>query len=273
MIGRIDGRGICPLLLLAGGWALHFGVTVQEAFAQTASSVQLPTFSYFGVGTSVLVPDRGGAVLGGISRSASQLRHFGVPGPIGGPWGIAAPGLVGWPVPGAGQRTFGTNSSAQIAGISVWIHDFEAMEAQLLGQRQPAIGTALSASPGIGTDNSRPGQQQPVPTRMPSGSGLPTSPLDSQMSIQHGSTAEQPVMSVAELRRLREAEQEAQNQEASEWLYRAENAQQEGKLGLARIYYQMALSRASGPLKAEIERRLEILQPSPRPPSPPSNGK
>jgi len=244
-------RQICLLFLLVGGCTMYLGGGVQEAFAQPGSTVQLPTFSYFGVGTSVLVPDRGRTVLGNISRSSAQIRQFGVPGPIGGPWGIAAPG--------AGQRSFASNSSAQIAGVSVWIHDFAAMEAQLLGQRQPDVGSALSAGPGIATENFRLGQQQLVPTRKPSASGLSNTRLSSQMSIQKHTTAEQPVLSVAELRRLRQAEQEAQNQEASEWLQRGENAQQDGKLGLARIYYQMALSRSIGPLKVEVQRRLEGL--------------
>jgi len=273
MIEGIDRRRICPLFLVAVGWVVELAGVGQGAFAQPASSVQLPTFSYFGVGTSVLVPDRGGAVLGGVSRSASQIRQFRVPGPMGGALGIASPGPGGWPHAGWGQRSSGTTSSAQIAGVSVWIHDFEAMEAQLLGQRQPAVGTVLSALPGLATENSQPGQQQPVLTPRPSGSDLPLSPGGSPMSLQDGSTAAQPVLSVAELRRLREAEREAQNQEASEWVQRAENAQQEAKLGLARIYYQMALGRASGPLKAEIERRLERLRPSAQSRVSPSNGK
>ncbi len=51
----------------------------QPAQPLPATTVQLPTFSYFTVNTTVSVPDRGGAYLGGINRArdSSTTRGFG----------------------------------------------------------------------------------------------------------------------------------------------------------------------------------------------------
>ena len=47
-------------------------ITSKAANAQLRSTVQLPTFRNFSLGTTVVVPDRGGAYVGGIGHS---LRH------------------------------------------------------------------------------------------------------------------------------------------------------------------------------------------------------
>lgn len=83
---------------------------------QPATSVQLPTFSYFGVSTSVLAPDRGSAYLGGVNRAQSGSRQFGSP-----------------------LLPFSNRSSSHAVGgsstrVSVWIHDLNAMDEALLNQ-------------------------------------------------------------------------------------------------------------------------------------------
>lgn len=45
-----------------------------------ATTVQLPTFNFFTISTTVLVPDRGGAYLGGVNSGASASRTSGLPG-------------------------------------------------------------------------------------------------------------------------------------------------------------------------------------------------
>ena len=47
--------------------------------AQQPVTLQLPTFSYFTVNTSVLVPDGGSAYLGGVNRARSGSTYRGVP--------------------------------------------------------------------------------------------------------------------------------------------------------------------------------------------------
>lgn len=45
-----------------------------------ATTVQLPTFNFFTISTSVMVPDRGGAYLGGVNSGGSASHSNGLPG-------------------------------------------------------------------------------------------------------------------------------------------------------------------------------------------------
>ena len=74
--------------------------------------VQQPVIRQFGVGTAVSVPDRGRAYLGGVSRGATSTKRFGGPFRSGTSSG----------------REFSNSSQS----VSVYIHDFEAMDAALL---------------------------------------------------------------------------------------------------------------------------------------------
>jgi hypothetical protein len=89
-----------------------------------AQVVQLPTFRFFGISTTVSVPDSGGAYLGGNSRSSRGSIHRGLPG-------LSKAPVVGRPF---GNR--GIAGSTETGGMSVHaqIHDFEAMEQALVGQ-------------------------------------------------------------------------------------------------------------------------------------------
>jgi hypothetical protein len=60
--------------------ALLLGLMATSARAQAPTTVQLPTFRFFTVQTTVSVPDRGSASLGGITRSSSSSTWRGVPG-------------------------------------------------------------------------------------------------------------------------------------------------------------------------------------------------
>ncbi len=78
------------------------------------------------------------------------------------------------------------------------------------------------------------------------------------------STAGQPVLSVAEAKALRQAEDQQANQKALELFQRGQQAEQDGKTNLAILYYRMAAEHATGPLKEQIQARLAELQsPSP----------
>jgi hypothetical protein len=88
-----------------------------EAAAQTV--VQLPTFSNFSVSTSVLVPDSGGAYLGGVSRAAAGryvLRN---------PFCPLA-------------DAFGIDRSAGGAQVTATIHDLPGADRLLLAGSDPA---------------------------------------------------------------------------------------------------------------------------------------
>jgi hypothetical protein len=109
------------LMVSASGWA-----TAAPVFAQVPTTVQLPTVSSFSARTSVLVPDRGSLLLGGVDRVSDGLSSRGVPG---------ASHLPG------GNRLFrnqalGRDASHSSARASVWIHDFQAMDEALLAEAE-----------------------------------------------------------------------------------------------------------------------------------------
>jgi hypothetical protein len=74
------------------------------------------------------------------------------------------------------------------------------------------------------------------------------------------SSAGQAVPSVADARREREAELNAKNAESLAWLEKAQTAERDGKLGLAKVYYQMVARKASGELRERAVERLEALR-------------
>jgi hypothetical protein len=85
-------------------------------WTQTAAAqqiIQQPVVQQFSTDTVVSVPDRGGAYLGGLGSAGAARREY---GPL--PWGTA------------GGR-FTSDSSLD---VSVYIHDFEAMDAALLAE-------------------------------------------------------------------------------------------------------------------------------------------
>ena len=90
------------------------GLISGSAWGQRPVTVQLPTFSSFGVDTTVSVPDGGSTYLGGVDRASSGSNQFGV-GPFG-------------------NRSIGSQQSASGMRVSAYVHDFQAMDEYLLNQ-------------------------------------------------------------------------------------------------------------------------------------------
>ena len=111
---RVSTFGV---LLAACLWLTAF-----EVLAQPAQTVQLPTFSFTGVGTTVMVPDGGSAFLGGINRASDGRNEFGVPGMT---------------LPGFQNRGIGQDRSASSFLVTATIHDFDAMDQALLNTPSP----------------------------------------------------------------------------------------------------------------------------------------
>lgn len=101
-------------MVAIGGLAWPTG----ELSAQGPTTVQLPTVHEFSVSTSVLVPDRGGMVLGGVGRSSQSSVSRGVPGASN--------------IPGAGRmlgnRAIGRDTESATASAHVWVHDLAEMD-------------------------------------------------------------------------------------------------------------------------------------------------
>jgi hypothetical protein len=90
------------------------------ANAQPVGVVQLPTFQFFSIQTTVSVPDSGGASLGGVSRSSTFQSRRGLP-------------LLGRE-PLFGGRAMGRNSSVSGTSVHAKIHDMQEMDEALLRQ-------------------------------------------------------------------------------------------------------------------------------------------
>jgi len=100
-------------------------VSAEPLLAQNVT-VQQPAFGRFSVGTSVVVPDRGRAFLGGVGRAADSRKRF-----LGFPSGTSL-----------GQ-------SRQHSGVStrVWIHDLREMDRRMLQQGAATNAAAGNAAP------------------------------------------------------------------------------------------------------------------------------
>lgn len=210
------------------------------AFSQQPTTVQLPTYSFFTTSTTVSVPDRGSVYLGGVNRAAAGRNEFGVP-------------LLPF-----GNRSIGSERSAAGASVSVYIHDFEAMDEYLLSQPislnpQPAVSRPLG--PPIAGSQARP--------------ALPASADDiwqARLGAATRGSAGPMAKSLADLRAEHQRDQQARQAEAAQWLQRGRQAESSGKANVARVYYQMAARRATGELKEEIAACLAAVDGSAKPP-------
>ena len=210
--------------------SLAVAASAATAGAQDGITVQLPTFSSFSVNTTVSVPDRGSAYMGGVKRAASGRNQFGTP-------------LLPF-----GNRSFGTDRSASGARVSVFIHDFEAMDEYLLNQPTPSRRPHTPLAQPLAAYRKSATPAPEVPRRFPNrGKGL-------------GSRAG---MSVAELRAERLREEDQRHQEALKWIERGRMAEAAGKVGVARVYYQNAIHGATGELQKQVAARLQALDASP----------
>lgn len=204
------------------------GLSGSAPAQQEATTVQLPTFSNFSVNTTVTVPDRGSAYLGGINRAASGRNEFGVP-------------LLPFrPFRNVG---IGRELSASNMWVTATIHDLDAMDRYLRGLptagRLPPLGR-----PQVAAMNKTPRPRQP-------GHGVSW-----RVSAPAGA-GRAPTMSVAQAQRQRQ--QQTRAREAADFFQRGRKAETAGKTGVAKIYYQMGARRASGQLKAQITQRLEAI--------------
>ncbi len=187
--------------------------------------VQLPTFHQSSVSTSVLVPDRGIAHLGGIQRAAYARSRFGVPGLM------LLPG-AGWLL---GDRCAGSRVSTSTSSVHVTVVDLAAMDRALLANARAANSTSA--------DNPR---------------AVAMARAIRQASIQ-AVPEDEPLSSVADIRRANEQRKQARQREGLALFARAEAAEAAGHIGAAKIYYRMAARRVGGEMRAKIKVRLAKL--------------
>lgn len=203
----------------------------QAAYAQT---VQLPTFSFFSVSTTVSVPDNGGAFMGGINRASTGRNEFGVPG-------LAFPGFQ--------NRSIGQDMSASNVWATATIHDFEAMDQAILNSPSPNDFANAGTS------------------RWNTNLNLPAVPRFTAIQLDAvnlaGNWRTEPTATPASNVAVEEADRDARratrSAEADSYFAKAEQAEAEGKRSVAKIYYQMAARRSSGDFKQQVQARLDAL--------------
>ncbi len=203
--------------------------------AQAQVSLQLPTFSFAGVGTTVMVPDGGAAFLGGINRASDGRTEYGVPG---------------LPFPGFQNRGIGQDRSAMNFWVTATIHDFDAMDQALLSTPSPD-GVARTYP---GMSHGLPETASAVATRT-----FRRNPVNLAGNWRVEPDPPPPVSNVAAEQANRAVRQATRAEEAGSFFAHGQQAEADGKPNVAKIYYQMAVRRATGDLKQQAQARLDVL--------------
>jgi len=152
------------LVMLAGLVAWPVAAPAQQVV------VQQPVFQQFAVPTTVLVPDRGGAFLGGTGGVGQGQAVYG-------------------PMPmSRGTATGRSSSSVQ---VRAYVHDFRAMDEALLGTATPVASGSFRAS-------------GPVPSRMAASAFEPVAHLraDVERAIAEEAAATSFAMRIAAVKKL-----------------------------------------------------------------------
>lgn len=103
-------------------------VLIPSAARAQSLTVQQPVVSQFGVGTTVVVPDRGGISLGGVSRGFESRNSAGFgPGPL------------------FRSRGIGREYSSSSMSVHTTIHDFDAYDRLLLHQANAQSHTTAAS--------------------------------------------------------------------------------------------------------------------------------
>ncbi|HKD36789.1 MAG TPA: hypothetical protein VKB78_08305 [Pirellulales bacterium] len=235
---RILGAGLAAAFFLA---AFFLAATVL-AGPPRGTTVQLPTFNFFTVATTVEVPDSGGGVLGGT--------------------GIAISGRVETGIPGLGFRPFDNVATGGVCGASgASIH----AEIQDLDEMDRAL---LAGGGGNVADNTSPDsiaiQKLPVMLRPLARNAKGISSSREPSPLLGDAAGSQ---SVADMRRQQaaaDAVAETQTQGEAQRLFdQAGDLQAAGKPGVAKVYYRMAARRATGDLKDRAIAALRELSQQP----------
>ncbi len=195
-------------LLLALGTLSLAGPSAVNA-QQYGTTVQLPTFSFFSVSTTVLAPDSGRGYMGMLSRAGRVRPTYGAP-------------LV---------RNRGLSNFANFAGMSVsaQVHDLRWMDEMLLGRVE-----IVEPQP----------DEHSLASRSKFAQQLAQETVSSAQAAAYGS------MHVNDIRQRKAAERAAA---VTEFLVKAEDSRERGKLSLSKYYLQRAAMQSAGELKQQIE--------------------
>jgi hypothetical protein len=211
---------------------LASGLAVTAFGQQAPTTVQLPTFSFTTVLTSVSVPDRGSAYLGGIKRAREGSGTRGL-GPLA-------------------NKAGGRDHVAGGMSVHATIIDLAEMDERILAEAaakraptDPTLAKAESLTRYVGRGIL--GASAGSSDRVAVGG-----------AADHGASAA-PVESVAAIRQANAAAAEARASEAEGFLAKARQAEVDNKPAVAKIYYQMVVRRDQGELAQFAQSRLAAL--------------
>lgn len=195
---------------------------------QAPTTVQLPTFRFFTVQTSVSVPDGGGAYLGGMksARDSSLTRGF---GPFR-------------------NRALGSDRGAAGMTVHATIIDLKEIDDAILAE-------AAAGRPGAAAFDPDAARAELLSRHVGT-----TFASRAEASALPAPLAE----SVAAIRAENAAAARARAAEASQYFAKAQQAEGEGKPAIAKYYYQMVARRDQGELQQQALTRIAAIEASNR---------
>ncbi len=205
-----------------------------DLFSHQASAqvILLPTYRTFSIGTSVMVPDRGMAHLGGISTARESSVSRGIPGfgqlPMAGPL--------------FASRAIGRELGHSGAHVTATIIDHRELDQQVLSAARPG--------PGLSAEDAAIARK----------AAFLNQHLAHQTSPQPSSTVQAlPAEHLSQIRLRQQQADRQQELEGLELMIQAQQMELQGKPGIARIYYQQAARRLTGARQQQVIKRLREL--------------
>jgi Flp pilus assembly secretin CpaC len=204
------------------------GFAGQPVFGQT---VQLPTFEFFTVNTTVSVPDGGTALLGGVNSYAAGRDSAGVPM-------LGKIPFAGRPF---GSRSIGSSATASNVTATARIIILEEEEAKLGLTGSPSLPSDTLSAVERRADFLARNVARTSPPDVGNPTGRPAPP------------------SAEEIQRRNALASRQRAQEATYFFDKGEHAFAAGKTNVAKIYYRMAATRADGELKTQALAKIYAL--------------
>lgn len=219
-------------ILIAVSLSALLCVEGQAQQQQIPQVVQLPTFSFFSVSTTVSVPDSGSAYLGGVNRSRTQSSTRGVPG------------LSQLPYAGRLFRNRGIASSATSSGAraSATIIDHSELDEMMLSEAAARRGGRVAMTE---TERKAAFLTQHVARRD-----------DTLLAVSRTPTATESGPPSVDI----EAAKQAAAQQVALYLDRGRRAEKAGNVAAARCSYRVVARRGSEQQKQFALARLAALE-------------
>lgn len=233
---------------------LSGSIALTALFAFAAASragevLQMPTFSFTTVNTTVTAPDGGSVLLGGVSRLSEGRTSRGVP-------------ILG-KVPGLNRlfrnQGIGRSVSAQnmivTPRIIILEEEEERQVGRVLAERRALAGAPLPPPFAVNDVYQRRAEflAQHVASQQPADHRHEAAPASNDEKVAEAYAG------LDEQRRKNELAAQQRDREAVMYFEKGQAKESEGNIGVAKVYYRMAAKRATGEFKDQILARLEAL--------------